>query len=380
MKEFPIVGYLGVHDQPNRISNYKLFQECGFTHSLWMFLSPGTDNVKSVQSACAMADRCGLSVIACTNSMFAAPEGFAEKMKDVAGFGGYFITDEPAAGDIQRWQETYIKAIRKVDDKHIIYVNLLPNYATQAIGTDTYEEYLQTASMLDTTQVSFDFYPITNKQFRRDEWYKNLEQIADHSRKVGKPFWGFILSTSHGDYPVPTLAQLRIQTWTNLAYGAQGLQYFTYQTPQPVDGFVFKNGPIESDYITRTKTWYTVRDMNAEIAKVSPLFNGATDFKVVRTKPLLWWSRAKDAVRPQGFDKIKVEGRDGAIISTFKHNGREYCVIVNSSYKDNVKVTIDTKTYNYINKKPALLVEEVAQSTYKLEAGDCLLFVKKKPL
>jgi len=35
----------------------------------------------------------------------------------------------------------------------------------------------------------------------------------------------------HIVYPQPEMSHLRIQAYTNLAYGAQGLEYFTYQTP-----------------------------------------------------------------------------------------------------------------------------------------------------
>ena len=34
-------------------------------------------------------------------------------------------------------------------------------------------------------------------------------------------------------YPVPTVAMLRLQMYSNLAYGAQGLQYYRYYIPKP---------------------------------------------------------------------------------------------------------------------------------------------------
>ena len=80
--------------------------------------------------------------------------------------------------------------------------------------------------------VSFDNYPVTNEGVRQ-LWYENLMIIAEESEKAGLPFWAFAMSVPHWNYPVPTLASLRMQMYTNLAYGAQGLQYFTYWTPGP---------------------------------------------------------------------------------------------------------------------------------------------------
>ena len=79
--------------------------------------------------------------------------------------------------------------------------------------------------------LSFDHYPVVGDTCR-PEWYENLEIFSDEARKAGKPFWAFSLATSHGPNPVPTPAMLRLQVYSDLAYVAQGIQYFTYWTPQ----------------------------------------------------------------------------------------------------------------------------------------------------
>ena len=41
----------------------------------------------------------------------------------------------------------------------------------------------------------------------------------------------YALSVAYGDHPVATSGQLRLQVYSDLAYGAQAIQYFTYWTP-----------------------------------------------------------------------------------------------------------------------------------------------------
>ena len=83
--------------------------------------------------------------------------------------------------------------------------------------------------------VSFDHYPVISDgkgpASLRGEWYENLEIVSAAARKAGKPMWAFALSVPHSSYPAPTPAHLRLQVFSNLAYGAQVIQYFTYWTP-----------------------------------------------------------------------------------------------------------------------------------------------------
>jgi hypothetical protein len=65
----------------------------------------------------------------------------------------------------------------------------------------------------------------------RSDFYANLEVCSTKAREAGIPFWAFALTTAHLSYPVPTMGQLRYQVYSNLAYGAQGIEYYTYWKP-----------------------------------------------------------------------------------------------------------------------------------------------------
>ncbi len=63
-----------------------------------------------------------------------------------------------------------------------------------------------------------------------NKWYENLEQIRHYSILKNKNFWAFANATVFDLYSQPTIASLKLQMYSNLLYGAQGLQYFTYWT------------------------------------------------------------------------------------------------------------------------------------------------------
>ena len=141
--------------------------------------------------------------------------------------------DEIEEGDFAK-NATVINTISSIDSKHPCYINLYPNWAWGSI--DSYEYKLVSyVSSVPVKFLSFDQYPIIQQKGEislREYWYKNLEDIRRVSRAKNMPFWAFALSLSHqlGDilYPVPTLGHIRLQMFSNLAYGAQGFQYFTY--------------------------------------------------------------------------------------------------------------------------------------------------------
>ena len=62
--------------------------------------------------------------------------------------------------------------------------------------------------------------------------------------------------------------------FSDLAYGAQGLQYFTYWTPVNSEGFDYEFGPIGLDG-RRTVAYDLVRQVNGEIKALSGVFAGA---------------------------------------------------------------------------------------------------------
>lgn len=96
------------------------------------------------------------------------------------------------------------------------------------------EHYLETVRhYLKTVPVpflSFDNYPVImqdGNRVLREAWYHNLEDIHTAANEVRIPIWGFVMSKALDSTPRPTLADLCLQHFSNLVYGAVAFQYFT---------------------------------------------------------------------------------------------------------------------------------------------------------
>ena len=132
----------------------------------------------------------------------------------------------------------------------------------------------------------YDHYSIEGYRFReadyairvRPEYYENLEIIRAAALKHGVPFWAFTLSTPVFSYPTPTEGHLRFQLYSCLAYGARGLQYFTYGPAEGENGLIDGKG--------RRGPWYeTAKRINREIQNMGRLLLSLTSTAVFHTSP-----------------------------------------------------------------------------------------------
>ena len=79
-------------------------------------------------------------------------------------------------------------------------------------------------------------------------------------------------------YPTPTEGHLRFQLYSCLAYGARGLQYFTYGPAEGEDGLIDGKG--------NRGPWYeTAKRINQEIQSIGRLLLALTSTAVFHTSP-----------------------------------------------------------------------------------------------
>ena len=375
-RDMPIIAYFGVPDWQTTEGNFRVFSECGFTVSLYPFYP----NLGQLQKACRYAEKHGVQVLAKCPEMITAPAHTANVLKKEKGFFGYFIKDEPSAPEIHI-KEKEIVAIRRYDNEHPCYINLHPYYhedwVEPTLKVKRYSDYLKIASAASCQQISFDFYPVTTAGIR-PTWYQNLEMIRKESSSSGKPFWGFVLSMPHDVpytpntyYPAPTMASLRLQVYSNLAYGAQAIQYFTYWTPSNEEGFNFHDAPISRDG-KKTKTYALVQQMNKELRKVSQLFYGAKVLSVHHLGGKLPQGTTLQKRMPLNLKTLKVISSKGAIISQIEKDGHRYLAIVNKDHEKSIKILIATRNDipRHITKT---LQEEPMDTSYNISPGDILI-------
>lgn len=166
-----------------------------------------------------------------------------DKFAGHPAYAGQLFIDEPSVSYFDTLKE-YITEYKKRHSDKLCYVNMLPYYALAGTGSSRYEDYVDT--WIDKTSpafYSYDSYPLidydpTQEGYRAEmeDFYYNLDLLRAKTLENGIPLWTFVatLGYQHASEPnrrEPTREELRWQVFSNLAFGAKGLQYFCYWTP-----------------------------------------------------------------------------------------------------------------------------------------------------
>ena len=329
----PILAWGGPPQEQTTAERYKELAEAGFTHNY-----SGFANATALANALDVARAAGVKLVISLPELQTDPEGTAKRFKDHPAVGGYYLRDEPPAALFAELAAC-AKRIQSVDNSpdRPCYVNLFPTYAEPSqLGTATYTEYVDRyIAEVPVPIVSFDHYPVVGDRLRPD-WYQNLEVIADRSRRANKPFWAFALAVAHGPYPVATLPHLRVQAYSNLAYGAQGIQYFTYWTVRS-DTWNFHAGPVDADG-KRTAVYDRVKELNRELRALRGAFVGSKVVAVGHTgKDLPTGTKRYEPVAP--VQALETDGA-GAVVSLLSNGEHRFLVVVNRDINNGMRLAL----------------------------------------
>jgi hypothetical protein len=171
----------------------------------------------------------------------------------------YHIIDEPNVAlfpNIARIKD-YLK---EKDPSTLVYVNLLPMYAThKQLGTSgdpvhAYQEYLkQYVKVVKPDLLSFDIYPFGVNGDRSD-YFLNLSLVRQAALEAHIPFMVIQQAAAwHKNQPIPTGEMLRWQAYTALAYGSHGLSWYVYSYPGHDGGMSFSDGTYRERLIGKEK-------------------------------------------------------------------------------------------------------------------------------
>ena len=368
-ESIPILAWYSIPADYSTLENYQDLADAGFNIN---FSHLGT--LPEAMKALDLAQKVGVKVMFSCQELSAEPEETVKKVKDHPALYGYFLRDEPAVKDFPLLGE-WAKRIKAVDDKHPIYLNLFPNYAPDNILGCTYPEYVHRfVEEVGLPMLSFDFYPVTVKGIRQS-WWSNLEVIAKEAKEAGIPFWAFSLSTAHNPYPVAKMQSMRLQFYTDLAYGAQGLQYFTYWCPTP-GIWDFNNAPI-NEMGGKTAVYYLVKEMNKELQARADVFMGAKVLMLGHTGETLPPDVTPLTDLPSQVSVLDTKGK-GAVVSHLENGEWQYLMIVNRSLDEKVDCEIGFNVPVKQIGRNGKASKVSAQGTYTIEEGDCAIFRWKK--
>lgn len=257
---------------------------------------------------------------------------------------GYFITDEPNADSFNDIAETSDYLSNK-DPNHTPYVNLFPTYASkEQLGAETYEHHVdEFCRLVKPKMISYDHYALMADGTTRPDYFTNLAIIRKQAIKHRTPFTYILLSVPHGPYADPNGAQIRWQVSTALAYGAKGLMYFTYMTPDDPqwnyhDAIIDANGKP-------TEKYEIAKKVNGEVLKLGPTLMRLRSTAVYHTGQL------PDDCKPLPEDGLikAIKGGEFVVGQFLSDDNHKYAMIVNRSYEKgaSAKIVFSQKTAVY---------------------------------
>ncbi|WP_222853993.1 hypothetical protein [Fodinicola acaciae] len=153
---------------------------------------------------------------------------------------GFNLFDEPWTGIFPSLGKAFDIA-RSMAPQLLPYANLLPG------NGPSYDAYVNGyIAALKPPLLSFDRYPLLTSG-EDPGYFQNWAQIRAAGLAHGLPTWTYIQTLAYNGHRVPTAAELLWQVNVSLAYGAKGIQYFTYWTPDPARGEGFEPALITVD-------------------------------------------------------------------------------------------------------------------------------------
>ena len=292
-RPFPIMAWYGPPAHLMTDEVWANMAAAGFSLCLNSFHGPPEAHVKSLE----LGERHGIGVMlgGQVNWEWAEDEEKVDKLpahvKEVAAkwsgapaLAAYVFKDEPGAVSFQALARTR-KLLARAAPGHWAYINLFPNYAPVTdemnfLQSANYTEYVTNYMDICRPEVlSYDHYGIRTGDKVTPEYFENLEIIRAAAMEHDVPFWAFALSTPlRPVFPMPTEGHLRFQLYCCLAYGAKGLQHFTYCRAEGTDGLIDHQG-------NRTPTYDLAKKINWEIQHMGPVLLSLKSTAVYHTAP-----------------------------------------------------------------------------------------------
>ena len=265
---------------------------------------------------------------------------------------GWHICDEPSVDQI--WELMAIEdKIGTLDPDHPVYVNLHPLASSGSLGVSTYYEYVNAfADMMHLKQLSFDMYPVLENSIQAG-WHMCLATAADAAKRKGIPLWTFAASTWINQETLkrakPTVENLLLQIYTDLAFGAQMVQYFTIMI---YSGSNFAPYNYEGQW---TEAYDILKEANLQMQRRAFIFKDS-EVKMVRqigVLPTYDEPLAKEELPEEIEDLI---AGASATVSFLENNGNKYVVVVNNYWNLEQPIELDLR-------KPAYYIDSDAKFT-----------------
>lgn len=319
---------------------YRTMAECGA--NLVMYILPADS--ATINQSLRWSRETGLKFFL-MNSYMLKPDPasrFVDLYRNNPQIVGFSIKDEPTASEFPELRKIR-DAIYSQDTTKLLYTNLSPNIEAKQLHANNYATYVnEFVEQVNPPFISYDHYPI--RQYKGEiyvekNYYSNLEEIMKASKRYNRPFWGFAMIREEKYFPKPKISYLRYQLMSNLAYGAQGVQYYSYYATPKADGL--PSAAYLSDGTT-SPTWDMIKQVNQELEALTHVFLGAKVVDVRHTGMEIPQGTKALVTPPAPFTRIH-SGSAGILISHIRNSGKNYVVMVNHDVFNKQRVRLGYK-------------------------------------
>ena len=271
-----------------------------------------------------------------------------DALKDSPYLAGWLLMDEPSFDYLNELREHYFDLYNR-DPDHLILINLVgvlqKTYAGNIKSLSSYYNYIQ--NLFQPSVWSYDFYPIIKENgkinVKYDDFYNDLEIFSKLSQKTQRPFWAFCESmeykTNWYSRPAATEAYLSFEAFSALAYGAQGIVYWTYGMRKSNDIETYLSALIDSQG-NKLPAWYAARKVNRAIQKYNDVFYECKVLQVRHTGTKIYRGTKRLSGRFGPLKMIRNED-SGVLVSLIENGGKTYVVIVNHDVLNPQNITLE---------------------------------------
>ena len=259
---------------------------------------------------------------------------------------GWVTGDEPNGDAAVIPAITEVNRLMRDDPTRWTFFNMLPPNLQVPPGT---AGVIDAAARNGMPIVSYDDYVILEDGSELTaQFYRNLGTVRAATLKNKVPFWAFAVTVAHtgyaGKYRRPSESDLRWMQYSNLAYGAKGLFYFTYWGASSLDAF--SHVAIVSNTGEKSELYDMVSALNHAVLGVGDTLLQLTSVDVVHTRP-----PPGQTAFAEGARWIQDVQAQDALIGFFEDaSGTPYALVVNKVHgkdksaaaaADTLKLTFD---------------------------------------
>ncbi len=277
---------------------------------------------------------------------------------------GWITNDEPQGPAAVMHSIRAVHELMRQDPTRWTLFNMLPPFAQ---GQPDTEAVIDVAVRNGLPILSYDHYiMMADGSTQQQPHFAHLELFRRKSLEHDVPFWAFALTVKHAHYRRPSESDVRYKQFTNLAYGAKGLWYFTYWGPTDWEGWD-KVAIVDPADGSPTELYDVVKDINQAVLQVGDTLLKLRSTAVVHNRP-------PDAGKPFTPDTYWITDLHARniLIGFFEDpEGSQYAMVVNKRHgmdKTAAELT-DTVTLHFADN----VVRVEVLSWLDGETGDLLM-------